>query len=134
MDEPRPGVAPRKPEEGWPTTAVGFQRQQRKAKRFILIVALTVMVGPVALVGFGFLLAAIGSGSAWSLLGIPFMLLGALISSALPVLVVGIFVFAAWAIITRYYRKPTAASQPSAVPAGTSSAAHPLAAEIALLE
>ena len=101
MDSPRPSAAPKPPPEGWPTTAVGFQRQQRKAKRVITIIALTVIVGPVALVLLGFLVGAIGSGSAWSLLSIPFLLLGALISFLLPVLVVAIFVWAAWAIVTQ---------------------------------
>ena len=135
MDSPRPSAAPKPPPEGWPTTAVGFQRQQRKAKRVITIIALTVIVGPVALVLLGFLVGAIGSGSAWSLLSIPFLLLGAAISFLLPVLVVAIFVWAAWAIITQYYRKPPPVpAHLASVLDGAPPAAHPLSAEITLLE
>lgn len=138
MDSPRPRAAPKPPPEGWPTTAVGFQRQQRKAKRVVTIVALTFIVGPFALVALGFVIAAIGSGSGWALLGIPFMMLGALISVAMPLLVVALFVWAAWAIVTQYYRKPTTPEQAPApavrAPAGLASLAAPHAAELALLD
>jgi hypothetical protein len=133
MDKPRPRVAPRQPEEGWPTTAVGFQHQQRKAKRFVTTVALAVILGPFALGLLALLIAAAGSGTAWSLLGVPFLLLAALASFAVPFLVVAIFVFGAWAIIKAYYRKPPLApARLAAMPGGAP--AHPLAAEITLLE
>ena len=132
MDKPRPRVAPRQPENGWPTTAVGFHRQQRKAKSFVTAVALAIIVGPFALGLLALLIFSAGSGSAWSLLGMPFVMLAALLSFAMPVLVVSVFVLGVWAFIHAYYRKP-AAARPVA-PHGAASAAHPLAAEVALLE
>lgn len=135
MDKPRPRVAPRQPEEGWPTTAVGFQRQQRKAKTFVTWIALAVIVGPVALGLLAMLIFSLGSGSGWSLLGIPFILLAGLGSVALPLFVAAIFVWAAWSIVTQYYRKPVAEQTRLAGPeTGSQTSAAPFAAEIARLE
>ena len=133
MDKPRPRVAAKQPPEGWPTTAVGFQRQQRKAKRFITGIALVLIVGPFALAVLALLIFASGSGSAWSLLGLPFIMLAGLITVILPFLVPALFVLFAWAVIRQYYRKPDAApvAAPPDAQAGTPS---PLAAEVALLE
>lgn len=133
-----PRAVPKPLPEGWPTTAVAFQRQQRKAKRFVTIVALTFIVGPFALVTLGFVIAALGSNSGWSLSGIPFILLGALISVAMPLLVAALFIWAAWAIVAQYYRKPAAMEQ-EPVPAALATSelaamVAPLAAEVALLE
>ncbi|MGX1742595.1 DUF3137 domain-containing protein [Bosea sp. NPDC055353] len=119
------------PEEGWPSSAVALQRQQRKAKRVIERIALFVIAGPVCLALLAFLIFWLGSDSGWALLGLPLIALAALVSLALPVLVPALFVLGAWALIRSYYKKPpTTAGEALA----SSDATSPLVAEVALLE
>jgi hypothetical protein len=134
MERPdRPVVT--QPEEGWPSSAVELQRQQRRAKRFIGRIALFVMAGPVCLALLAFLIFWLGSDSGWSLLGLPLIALAALVSLALPFIVPALFVLGAWALFRSYYRKPPA---PAAMLSVSSDAASqpvsPLAAEVAMLE
>ncbi|KRE04790.1 hypothetical protein ASE61_07715 [Bosea sp. Root670] len=119
------------PEEGWPSSAVALQRQQRRAKRFIVRIALFVMAGPVCLALLAFLIFWLGSDSGWSLLGLPLIALAALVSLALPLLVPALFVLGAWALFRSYYKKPPAAPAAALVSSDTTS---PLVAEVALLE
>jgi hypothetical protein len=132
MEPPdRPVATP--PKEGWPSSAVALQRQQRRAKRIVERIALFVIVGPVCLALLAFLLFSLGSGSGWSLLvGMPLIAIAALTSLALPFIVATLFVLGAWAFIRSYYKKP-----PAAAPASPDMApllASALAAEVALLE
>lgn len=119
-----------------PRTAVELHRQQRRAKKIIKSIALFVMVGPVALGLIAFLIFYLGSGSGWSLLGLPFILLASLVSLGLPLLVPVIFVVGAWALIRSYYRKPPPPvdGPATALMAPQDAAASPLAAELGMLE
>lgn len=120
-------------DEGWPSSAVALQRQQRRAKRIVERIALFVIAGPVCLALLAFLIFSLGSGSGWSfLVGMPLIAIAALTSLALPFIVAALFVLGAWAFIRSYYKKP-----PAAVPASPDKAPLPasaLTAEVAQLE
>ncbi|BCB19394.1 DUF3137 domain-containing protein [Bosea sp. ANAM02] len=119
-------------EEGWSSSAVELQRQQRRAKRIVERIALAVIAGPVCLALLALLIFQFGAGSGWSfLVGLPLFAVAALTSLALPLLVPALFVLGAWALFRNYYRKPPARA---AAAQASSEAASPLASEVALLE
>lgn len=135
MEQPDRPLATQ-PDEGWPSSAVELQRQQRRAKRAVQRIALFVIAGPVALALLAFLIFSIGSGSGWSfLVGLPLIAIAVLTSLALPLLVPALFVLGAWALFRSYYKKPPAT--PGLALASTDAGlqpASPLAPEVALLE
>lgn len=130
------GSAATPPDENGSSSAVGFRRQQRRAKRIVESLGLFVIVGPLCLGLLAFLIFALGSGSNWSfLVGVPLIAIAALVSLALPFIVAALFALGAWALIRSYYQKPPAAIiAPPAAPQAGQAAASPFAAEIALLE